>query len=115
MVATNPKHFKSEVLSAKDQLVVVDFISPSCYACKTMFSKVKQLADNNPEVKFIMVNVDDMPELANGMQVKVLPFFQLWRNSEMLAGLTANLKTLDVLRAELSSHKDCTVPQCESN
>lgn len=41
--------------SAADRAVVVDFFSPSCNGCRTLYPKLKQIAQNNPELTFIKV------------------------------------------------------------
>jgi thiol-disulfide isomerase/thioredoxin len=38
-----------------DCLVVVEFFVPTCPGCKKLFPKIKQIANNNPDVKFVQV------------------------------------------------------------
>jgi len=37
----------------------------------------------------------------------------LYKGSELVANFTANLSTIDVLRAEISNVKECMDPGCE--
>jgi len=106
------KHLKSLVMSEKD--VVVDFFSPGCLGCKAMWPKVKKLAHQNPEIIFAKVNTMDegLMKIADGLKVQKLPWFLLFSCGEMVASLTANLSTFDVLRAEIASLKECTEPEC---
>lgn len=38
-----------------DCLVVVEFFVPACPGCRKLFPKIKQIASNNPDVKFVQV------------------------------------------------------------
>lgn len=106
------KHLKSLVMSEKD--VVIDFFSPGCLGCKAMWPKVKKLAHQNPEIIFAKVNTADegLMKIAEGLKVQKLPWFLLFSSGEMVASLTANISTFDVLRAEIASLKECTDPEC---
>lgn len=44
--------------------------------------------------------------------VTKLPFFQLWRDCDIVASFTANVTTVSALRAEIAAHKVCTDPGC---
>lgn len=54
---------------------------------------------------FAQVNIEpeDMRELAHNLGVTKLPFFQLWQDSEIVSGFTANVSTVSVLRSEILS------------
>lgn len=56
---------------------------------------------------------DEMRELAAGLGVTKLPYFQCWRDSDLVAAFTANLSTVAVLRAEIARNKECTSPGCD--
>lgn len=118
-VATSPRHFKELVLAAgKDQVVVADYFAPHCSACRRMFYKLGQIASNSPDVRFVMVNSEaskEMMDLACGMGVDRLPYFQLFKNGELVSSFTANLQKIDVLRAELAASKECTAAECEDH
>lgn len=106
------KHLKSLVMSEKD--VVIDFFSPGCLGCKSMWPKIKKLAHQNPEIIFAKVNTADegLMKIAEGLKVQKLPWFLLFSSGDMVASLTANISTFDVLRAEIASLKECTDPEC---
>eukprot|EP00890_Picochlorum_soloecismus_P000592 jgi/Picsp_1/1533/NSC_05011-R1_thioredoxin-like 1-2 len=106
------KHLKSLVMSERD--IVIDFFSPGCLGCKAMWPKVKKLARQNPEIIFAKVNTTDegLMQIAEGLKVQKLPWFLLFSSGEMVASLTANLSTFDVLRAEIASLKECAEPEC---
>eukprot|EP00887_Chlorella_sp_A99_P002732 scaffold6.g2732.t1 len=121
-LARGPREFKAAVLgAAPGQLVLVDYFRPSCYACRTLLPKIKQLAEQNPDVLVLKaracVNTDDegMRGLAEAMDVRVLPWFQLWRDGAPLCGFSANVGSFARLRAEVAAHKACTHELCESH
>lgn len=117
--AASPRDLKRDILAAADagHLVLVDYFKPGCHACRSLAPKLKQLAEQNPDVLILKVNTEElgMRELAGAMGVEVLPWFQIWRAAEPVAAFTANLSTLERLRAEVAAHKACTDPLCETH
>ena len=55
---------------------------------------------------------EGLMKIAEGLKVQKLPWFLLFSSGEMVASLTANISTFDVLRAEIASLKECTDPEC---
>lgn len=111
-----PREFKALVTGAPGRLVVVDYFKPSCNGCRTLYPKLLQLAANNPETLFIKVNTDApaLRELAQGMGVASLPWFQLFRDGDLLSSFTANVTSISVLRAEVAARKACDGPGCDT-
>lgn len=117
---TSPKQFKKVVLGlSEDSIVLADFFSPQCHACKTMWPKLKQIAESNPDVTFAMINTALRPmlEMAEGFKVSKLPWFMIFEGGtgSQLASFTANISTISTLRAELAAAKACTDPMCEAD
>lgn len=115
VTAHSPASFKKLIVNAGPQrLVVVDYLKPSCGACRRLFPKFQQIAASNLETLFIKVNVetDEMRELGQGMQVTHLPWFHLFVDGELRASFSANTATVSSLRAEIAANKPCTDPAC---
>lgn len=117
---STPKQFKSVVLGlSQDSIVLADFFSPQCHACRSMWPKLKQIAESNPDVTFALINTGSKPmlEMAEGFKVSKLPWFIIFEGStgKQLASFTANLSTISTLRAELAAAKACTDPMCEAD
>jgi thioredoxin 1 len=110
-------HFRHIIQRAgQSSIVVADFFAPNCYACRSMWPKMKQLASSNPDVTFAMINtsLEQLGDLANILGVAKLPWFVIFdgRSGERRASFTANLRTISVIRAEIAAAKECTAPQC---
>jgi thiol-disulfide isomerase/thioredoxin len=106
--------FNTALANNPGKLVVVNFFSPCCHACKTIFPKVKNLAVNNPEVVFLKVNGADekLQAMCESMGITKIPFFQFYKNEQLLSSFAANLTKISYLRAEIAAHKACDSPGC---
>jgi thioredoxin-like negative regulator of GroEL len=121
VATTSPKHFKSLILGTSPETIVVSyFFSPTCNACRTLYPKLLQIAKNNKEVLFVKCNTAEtkIASLADGLKVNKIPWFVIFSGGPeagQLASFTANLATVDSLRAEISGAKECTAPECATN
>lgn len=110
------EHLKSLVESSYGATLVM-FGSPGCRSCRSIERKVRSLAEQNPEVLFAKVNTaeEGMAAVAEGLGVPSVPYFLLFskktegpnEEKELVSSFTCNLKSIDVLRAEISSVKEC--------
>lgn len=64
--------FESEVLQS-DKPVLVDFWATWCGPCRMLGPVVKQIAEENPDIKVCKVNVDDEGQLAMQFNVSSIP------------------------------------------
>ena len=120
LTAASAKEFKSIVLSAAPStLVVADFFSPSCHACRSMWPKLKQVAANSPDVTFVKIDTAQAEgaALADGLGVSKLPWFVFFEggSGEQVASFTANLATINTLRAEIAGRAPCTDEHCRDH
>jgi Grx4 family monothiol glutaredoxin len=73
------------------KLLALYFHTPWASPCKTMNSVFKTLADsksNDPEIVFVSINADELPELSELFDVSAVPYFILIRNSTILKELS---------------------------
>lgn len=116
VMASNAQELLAAMDTARrtEQLVVVDFFAPWCIGCKTLYPKLRQIAERNQDVSFIKVNceVEELRQFAADCGIDKLPFFHLYRSGELVARFSANISTVSVIRAEIASHKECTGPGC---
>ncbi|XP_018471824.1 thioredoxin-like 2-1, chloroplastic isoform X2 [Raphanus sativus] len=79
---TSTEQFLNALKDAGDRLVIVDFYGTWCGSCRAMFPKLCKTAEEHPEILFLKVNFDENKSLCKSLNVKVLPYFQLYRGSD---------------------------------
>ncbi|EFJ52933.1 thioredoxin [Volvox carteri f. nagariensis] len=87
--------------------VLINYFQEDCYACRCLHKKLKQLAEDHPEVLFLKVNGSNealRPVFAERGITKV-PFFQCARDGELQKPFSASLdpEKLKNLREQLSA------------
>ena len=65
-------NFEDEVLQS-DKPVIVDFWATWCGPCRMLGPVVKQIAEENPDIKVCKVNVDNERQLAMQFNVTNIP------------------------------------------
>ena len=92
--------FQSEVLDS-DLPVIVDFYASWCPPCKMLAPMLDQLAvEFDGQIKFVKVNSDEEPSLAESFNVTGLPTIVFIENGEH-AGQFAGLPQEEMFRNEL--------------
>ncbi|WZY69628.1 hypothetical protein YC2023_001868 [Brassica napus] len=79
---TSTEQFLNALKDAGDRLVIVDFYGTWCGSCRAMFPKLCKTAEEHPEILFLKVNFDENKSLCKSLNVKVLPYFHLYRGSD---------------------------------
>ena len=72
MDAVSQDDFAAEVLQAPGK-VVVDFWAEWCGPCRVVGPVLEEIADENPGIKFVKLNVDDAPTVAQNYEVMSIP------------------------------------------
>lgn len=73
------EEFKSEI-SKFNGLVVANFWAQWCAPCRRLAGMLPQIASENPDVKFIKIDVDENPELADHYEITGIPNVRLFKN-----------------------------------
>jgi len=68
-----------EIIS-QSKLVVVDFTATWCGPCQRIAPVFSDLAEANPEVEFIKVDVDANEEVASACAIQSMPTFHFYKN-----------------------------------
>ena len=88
-----------------DHPVLVDFHADWCTPCKTMNPILKNIKKElGDKLKIIKINVDNNQQVANKFQVKGIPTFILFQNSEIKwrqSGVLSETKFLEILNSKI--------------
>lgn len=74
-----------EIVLNSDKPVLVDFWATWCGPCRMIAPILEELAEENPDVKIVKVDVDENPELARKYQVMSIPALFVIKNGEVVA------------------------------
>lgn len=99
-----------ELVLASKRLVVVDFYSPTCPACKFMMPTFEELAKNyGSDIDFVKVNITKpgMSALVGkvkGAPIRTIPTFVFVRNGKEI-GRASDLRSKDHLKQEFAKYR----------
>ncbi|KAK2521487.1 thioredoxin [Columba livia] len=79
-IVSSLTEFESELKSAGDKLIVVDFSATWCGPCKMIKPFFHALCEKYDGVVFIEIDVDDAQDVASHCDVKCMPTFQFYKN-----------------------------------
>lgn len=103
--------------NAGDRLVIVDFFSPGCGGCKSLYPKICQLAESNPNAMFLTVNYEEHKAMCYALNVHVLPFFRFYRGAEgKVCSFSCTNATIKKFRDALGKHgtERCSLSPCQA-
>ena len=83
VIAVINETFKNEVLDS-NQKVVIDFYADWCGPCKVFSPIFEKVSQELEDVKFVRVNVDEEPELANKYMAYSIPYIVVIENGEVV-------------------------------
>lgn len=83
VIAVTNEIFKNEVLDS-NQKVIIDFYADWCGPCKVFSPIFEKVSQELEDVKFVRVNVDEEPELANKYMAYSIPYIVVIENGEVV-------------------------------
>lgn len=80
----NAEVFNEKVINSKN-LTVVDFFATWCGPCKMLSPVIDELCEQNDDVDFFKVNVDENPQLAQDYDVNTIPNVLIFKDGKRIA------------------------------
>lgn len=93
--------FEEEVLKEKG-VVVVDFWATWCGPCKMIAPIVEELDEEMSNVKFVKVDVDKNPQIANQYKIVSIPTLKIFKVGKLINTLIG-FKTKDALKIDVEA------------
>ena len=93
MLKVTKATFEQEVLQSEVP-VLIDFFADWCMPCKMFAPIFEGVADDyEGKVKFVKVNIDESPELAQKYLVKSIPTLKMVKGEELLGSCVGAMTT----------------------
>ena len=73
------QEFEAEV---KEGLVLVDFFATWCGPCKMLSPVLEQVSNENPDLKVLKIDVDEVGPLAARFGIQAIPTLMLFKDGE---------------------------------
>ena len=70
--------------AVKEGLVLVDFFATWCGPCKMLSPVLEEVANENPDLLVLKIDVDEVGELAARYGIQSIPTLMLFKNGERL-------------------------------
>ena len=74
-----------EIVMNSDKPVLLDFWASWCGPCRMIAPVLDELAEENPDVKIVKVDVDENPDLARRFQVMSIPALFVIKDGKIAA------------------------------
>ena len=81
-IVITKENFQKEVLES-DKPVLLDFFADWCGPCQMLSPIIKEIAQENPQIKVGKINVDEQQELAMQYNVMSIPFLAVIKKGKL--------------------------------
>ena len=68
----------------KEGTVLVDFFATWCGPCKMLSPLLEEIAEENPNINIVKIDVDEVGELAARYGVQAIPTLMLFKNGQRI-------------------------------
>ena len=66
----------------KEGVVLVDFFATWCGPCKMLSPLLEEIAEENPNINILKIDVDEVSELAVRYGIQAIPTLMLFKNGQ---------------------------------
>ncbi|MBR3151053.1 MAG: thioredoxin [Firmicutes bacterium] len=101
MKIIDKKEFEETI---KEGVTLVDFFATWCGPCKMLGPVLEELSEEITDVKFVKIDVDEEPELAEKFGIMSIPSVFLFKDGEV-AGSFLGLQPKDKVKAFIEGNK----------
>ncbi|KAK0266145.1 Thioredoxin [Friedmanniomyces endolithicus] len=74
-----------EAMQTPDTLMVLDCFATWCGPCKVIAPTVVKFSDKYPDARFYKIDVNEVPDVAQELQIRAMPTFLLFKNGQKIA------------------------------
>lgn len=96
-VITGTKDNVKDLIS-QDKVTVVDFWAPWCGPCRALGPILDQIAEENPDIQVVKVNVDENSELSAEYGIRSIPSVYIFKSNEMVDKFVGLKSKDDILK-----------------
>jgi thioredoxin 1 len=82
-MATPIKHVRTlgeySVYLNSNAYVVANFSASFCKPCKDIAPFIEELAENNPNIKFLKIDIEEGSEISDNYNISSIPYFKFYK------------------------------------
>lgn len=82
-------------ISNADGLHIIEASASWCAQCKAIAPEIEKLSSEFPKANFYVFDVDEQPDIAQELGIRVMPTFNLFKDGDLMDGISgAKIKPL---------------------
>lgn len=75
----------------KADAVIIDFWAPWCGPCKMLMPRLDAMAQANPKLSLVKVNIDEAPEIAGAFRIRSIPTLVAYHKGQFVRSMGGNV------------------------
>lgn len=97
VIEVTEENFEEVVLNS-DKTVLIDFYATWCQPCQIMSPIIEDIAEENPDIKVVKIDVDEEVNIAYEYEIYSIPTFVVIKNGEVTSSVTGITKKQNILK-----------------
>ena len=82
----------------ENKIIILKFEAQWCGPCRVLSPIIDKIAEENPEIQIVKVNVDENSELSTEFSIKSIPAVFIYKNGEQTAKFAGMKSKEDILK-----------------